>query len=79
MLLTRNGILFTSDVGGNIYALDPKTGSELWHDNVGSAIVAPISAYRASDGHEYLVVEAGEAGTQQTPNLPPTHGARVVA
>lgn len=79
VLVTRNGLLFTTDTGGEIYALDPKTGRELWHDDVGSAIVAPISAYRSSDGHEYLVVEAGEAGNQQTPNLPPSHGARVVA
>jgi mono/diheme cytochrome c family protein len=79
VLLTRSGLLFTTDVGGDIYALDPKTGRQLWHDDVGSAIVAPISAYRAGDGHEYLVVEAGEGGNQQTPNLPPSHGARVVA
>jgi alcohol dehydrogenase (cytochrome c) len=79
VLVTRNGIIFTTDVGGGIYALDPKTGRQLWHDDVGASIVAPISAYRASDGHEYLVVEAGEAGNQQTPNVPPSHGARVVA
>lgn len=79
VLVTRNGLIFTSDVGGNVYAFDPKTGQELWHDDVGSAIVAPISAYRAADGHEYLVVEAGEAGNQQTPNLPKSQGARVVA
>lgn len=79
VLVTRNGLVFTSDVGGNIYAFDAKTGRQLWRDDVGSAIVAPISAYRSSDGQEYLVVEAGEGGNQQTPNLPPTHGARVVA
>jgi alcohol dehydrogenase (cytochrome c) len=79
VLVTRNGLIFTTDTGGGIYAFDPKTGQELWHDDVGSAIVAPISAYRADDGHEYLVVEAGEAGNQQTPNLPPSHGGRVVA
>lgn len=79
VLITRNGLLFTTDTGGDIYALDPKTGQVLWHDDVGSAIVAPISAYRGSDGHEYLVVEAGEAGNQQTPNLPPSAGGRIVA
>jgi alcohol dehydrogenase (cytochrome c) len=79
VLVTRNGLIFTTDTGGNIYAFDPKTGQQLWHDDVGSAIVAPLSAYRASDGHEYLVVEAGEAGNQHTPNLPPTQGGRIVA
>jgi mono/diheme cytochrome c family protein len=79
VLVTRNGLIFTTDTGGGIFALDPKTGQELWHDDVGSAIVAPISAYRARDGHEYVVVEAGEGGNQQTPGLPPSHGARIVA
>jgi len=79
VLMTRDGLLFTSDTRGRVYAFDPKTGRELWHDDTGSAIVAPISAYRGSDGHEYLVVEAGEAGNQQTPNLPKSLGARVVA
>lgn len=78
-LVTRSGLVFTTDVGGNVYAFDVKTGQQLWRDTVGSAIVAPISAYRASDGHEYLVVEAGEGGNQQTPNLPPSQGARIVA
>jgi len=77
--VTRNGLIFTTDLSGRVYAFEPKTGRELWHDDVGSAIVAPISAYRAADGHEYLVVEAGEAGNQQTPNLPKSQGARVVA
>jgi alcohol dehydrogenase (cytochrome c) len=79
VLVTRNGLIFTTDTGGGIYALDPKTGQTLWHDDMGSAIVAPLSAYRGSDGHEYIVVEAGEAGNQQTPNLPPSQGGRVVA
>ena len=79
VLVTRNGLIFTSDASGRVYAFEPKTGGELWHDDVGSAIVAPISAYRAEDGHEYLVVEAGQAGNQQTPNLPKAQGARVVA
>jgi alcohol dehydrogenase (cytochrome c) len=79
VLVTNNGLLFTSDLGGRVYAFETKTGKELWHDDTGSAIVAPISAYLGSDGNEYLVVEAGEAGNQQTPNLPKSLGARVVA
>jgi outer membrane protein assembly factor BamB len=78
VLVTTNGLIFTSDVSGRLYAFDAKTGNELWHDDTGSAIVAPISAY-SIDGNEYLVVEAGEAGNQQTPNLPKSAGARVVA
>jgi alcohol dehydrogenase (cytochrome c) len=79
VLVTRNGLIFTSDASGRVYAFDPKTGRELWHDDTGASIVAPISAYQGSDGHEYVVVEAGEAGNQQTPNMPQSKVARVVA
>ena len=78
VLVTNNGLIFTSDTSGRVYALDSKTGRELWHDDTGSAIVAPISAYSVH-GNEYLVVEGGEPGNQQTPNLPKSQGARVVA
>jgi len=78
VLVTKNGLMFTSDTSGRVYALDTKTGRELWHDDTGSAIVAPISAFSVN-GDEYLVVEAGEAGNQQTPNLPKSQGARIVA
>ena len=78
VLVTKNGLMFTSDTSGRLYALDAKTGRELWHDDTGSSIVAPISAY-SLNGNEYLVVEAGEAGNQQTPNLPKSQGGRVVA
>ncbi len=79
-LTTSNGIVFTSDLGGDVYALDAKTGRQLWHANVGAAIVAPFGVYQASDGNEYLVVEAGQPGNQKVNNLPSTlGGARVVA
>ncbi len=79
-LTTSNGLVFTDDLRGRVYALDAKTGKELWHDDVGAAIVAPLAAYQGSDGNEYIVVMAGEAGNQQTANLPPTPGkARLVA
>lgn len=76
--ITSTGVAFTSDAGGNIYALDPRTGRELWHDNTGSSIVDSISLYRV-DGTPYLVTIAGEPGNQKTPNLPQTHGSMVIA
>jgi alcohol dehydrogenase (cytochrome c) len=78
VLITSTGIAFTSDVGGNVYALDAATGHQYWKDATGSSIVAPISAYRVN-GVEYLVVLAGRAGNQQTPNLPPAEGSRILA
>ena len=76
--LTATGLAFTSDLSGRVYAFDIKTGKELWHDDVGSSIVAPISIYRAN-GRAYVAVVSGEAGAQHTPNLPPTAGSMVVA
>ena len=68
--ITRSGLAFTSDVSGNLYALEPKTGTVLWKTNTGASIVAPISMYRIG-GADYVAVLSGAAGNQQTPNFPP--------
>jgi alcohol dehydrogenase (cytochrome c) len=78
VLITATGLAFTSDVGGNIYGFDAESGQQYWKDFTGSAVVAPISAYRIN-GIEYLAVVVGEAGNQQTPNLPTSQGSRVIA
>ena len=77
VLITATGLAFTSDVGGNLYAFDVASGHQYWRDFTGSNVVAPISAYLL-DGTEYLAVVAGEAGNQQTPNLPTSQGSRVI-
>jgi alcohol dehydrogenase (cytochrome c) len=76
--ITSTGLTFTSDLAGNVYALDTKTGKLLWHRATGSAIVAPVAAYRV-DGAEYVAVVGGEAGNQTTPNLPASKGSYVTA
>jgi mono/diheme cytochrome c family protein len=78
VLITSTGLAFTTDVGGNIYAFDAATGGQYWEQTAGSAIVAPISAYKVN-GREYLALVVGEAGNQQTPNLPGSAGSRVLA
>jgi len=78
VLVTATGLAFTSDVGGTIYAFDAATGHEYWKSSTGSAIVAPISSYSV-DGKQYLAFVVGEAGNQQTPNLPASAGSRVIA
>ena len=78
VLITATGLAFTSDVGGNLYAFDAASGHQYWTDFTGSNVVAPISAYRL-DGVEYLAVVVGEAGNQQTPNLPTSQGSRVIS
>jgi alcohol dehydrogenase (cytochrome c) len=76
--ITATGVAFTSDLRGRVYAFDVKTGKELWHDDTGSSIVAPISIYRAN-GRAYVAVISGQAGAQHTPNLPPSNGSVVTA
>jgi alcohol dehydrogenase (cytochrome c) len=78
VLITATGLAFTSDVGGNVYAFDAASGHQYWKDLTGSSVVAPISAY-SLNGIEYLAVVVGEAGNQQTPNLPTSKGSRVIA
>jgi alcohol dehydrogenase (cytochrome c) len=78
VLITASGLAFTSDVGGNIYAFDAATGHQYWRNDTGSAVLGPISAY-SLNGSEYLAVVVGQAGNQQTPNLPTSQGSRVIA
>jgi mono/diheme cytochrome c family protein len=77
VLVTSTGLVFTSDVGGNLYAFDAATGQQYWTEAVGSSVVAPITAFRVN-GNEYLTVVAGRAGGQQTPNLPASAGSSVI-
>lgn len=77
-LVTKTGIVFTSDLGGNLYAIDPQNGHVLWKTNTGSSIVAPITAYEAG-GEEYIVLLSGEPGNQKTLNIPKTHGSVLTA
>ena len=77
-LVTKTGIVFTSDLGGDLYAIDPKNGRVLWKANTGSSIVAPITAYQAG-GEEYIVLLSGEPGNQKTRNIPKTHGSMLTA
>ncbi|HEV2879049.1 MAG TPA: PQQ-binding-like beta-propeller repeat protein [Candidatus Eremiobacteraceae bacterium] len=78
VLVTKTGIAFISDLRGRIYALDAKTGKELWHDDTGSQIVAPLSAY-STGGTQYIATLVGQAGNQHTPNLPPSAGSYAIA
>jgi alcohol dehydrogenase (cytochrome c) len=76
--LTSTGLTFTSDLAGNLYALDTKTGKQLWTYATHTSIVAPVSLYSVG-GQEYLVVMGGEPGNQKTPNVPVSKGDYVMA
>jgi alcohol dehydrogenase (cytochrome c) len=77
-LITASGLVFTSDLGGSLYAFSTATGDQLWHTDTGSAIVAPITTYVAG-GQQYINVVVGQAGNQQTANLPVPKPSRVLS
>jgi alcohol dehydrogenase (cytochrome c) len=67
-LTTASGLVFTSELNGDEYAFDAKTGRVLWHYDTGSYIQAPTEAYEAN-GKEYVVISSGEAGNAAIPEL----------
>jgi alcohol dehydrogenase (cytochrome c) len=77
-LITSTGVALASDLGGNLYAFDMKTGKIVWQHATGTSIVAPFSSY-AVDGKEFVAVEGGEPGNQKTPNLPASKGSYIMA
>jgi alcohol dehydrogenase (cytochrome c) len=59
LLTTAGKLLFGGDLGGNIVAFDPANGKPLWHSRIGQVTNAP-ETYML-DGHQYLLVAAGDA------------------
>ena len=58
MLTTASDILFTGGREGYFYALDAKTGKELWKTNLGGSIVMAPITYQI-DGKQYISVISG--------------------
>ena len=58
MLTTASDLLFTGGREGYFYALDAKTGKELWKANLGGSIVMAPITYRI-DGKQYVSVISG--------------------
>ena len=58
MLTTASDLLFTGGREGYFYALDAKTGKELWKASLGGQIVMPPVTYQI-DGKQYVSVIAG--------------------
>jgi len=58
LLTTAGGLVFGGDAGGNIVAFDAANGTALWHSRIGQVTNAP-QTYML-DGHQYLLVAAGD-------------------
>jgi alcohol dehydrogenase (cytochrome c) len=59
MLTTAGKLLFAGDVAGNIVAYDVANGKPLWHSYLGAQVSNAPETY-ALDGHQYLLVAAGD-------------------
>ncbi len=59
MLTTAGKLLFAGDAGGNLVAYDPANGKILWHSHLGQVSDAP-ETYML-DGHQYILVAAGDS------------------
>ena len=52
------GVVFTADLGGQLYALDATTGRVLWQTNIGQSTGGGIITYLAG-GRQLLAVASG--------------------
>jgi alcohol dehydrogenase (cytochrome c) len=51
-------LVFAGDLDGNLTALSARTGTDLWHFQVGAAITASAISY-AIGGKQYVAIAAG--------------------
>ncbi|HEX7981622.1 MAG TPA: PQQ-binding-like beta-propeller repeat protein [Gemmatimonadaceae bacterium] len=55
---TAGGIVFSGDVGGNVFAFDAETGRVLWQTSTGQSTGGGVMTYSAG-GHQRLAIAAG--------------------
>jgi alcohol dehydrogenase (cytochrome c) len=57
-LSTASGLVFSGDMDGNIFAVDAKTGRQVWSYQTGAAIYASPITYSV-DGKQYILLGSG--------------------
>jgi len=55
---TAGGVVFSGDLGGNLLALDAKTGAELYKLNTGGAVAGGVITYEV-EGQQYVATTSG--------------------
>ena len=58
LLATAGDLIFGGDLQGNAFALDARTGKQLWSFNTGGRIAAPAVSY-AVNGRQYVAIASG--------------------
>ena len=59
VLSTASGVVFAGDGDGNVMAFDSRTGKNLWHYQLGSALRSTAGTTYMLDGRQYLLVPSG--------------------
>src|SRR5262249_11368145 len=60
LLSTAGNVVFGGTVEGNFFALDARTGKDLWHFPTGGMIIANPISY-LSNGKQHVAIAAGDA------------------
>ena len=63
VLTTAAGLVFAGDGDGNVMAFDSRTGKNLWHYQLGSALRSTAGTTYMVDGRQYLLVPSGSTLT----------------
>ncbi len=64
-IVTGGGVVFLTGGGDALYAIDSRSGEELWSHDLGQDGYANPMTYRAGDGRQYVVIATGRgAGTR---------------
>ena len=64
-IVTAGGVVFLTGGGDVLWAIDSRTGSELWSVDLGQDGYANPMTYRGGDGRQYVVIATGRgAGTR---------------
>lgn len=58
-LVTKGGLVFSTGGGSVLYAIDSRTGKELWSYDLGQVAYANPMTYRTREGKQMLVIATG--------------------
>ena len=58
LLATAGDLVFGGDIEGTAFALDARSGQELWSFNTGSRIASPAVSYSVN-GRQYVAIDSG--------------------
>jgi len=72
LLVTAGDLVFGGNLDGDVFALDAKTGEQLWSFNTGARIVAPPVSFSVN-GRQFLAIASGGGAAidSQIPNFWP--------